>query len=58
MAQQKKGENANKRALLSLGHLKDSLYTCFVNRSPKERCRITLLFVMAFIVLIISSGEI
>ena len=58
MTQQKQAENTSKRALLSLGHLKDSFYTCFVNRSPKERCRIALLLVMAFIVLIISSGRI
>ena len=57
-SQQKENEASNKRSLLSLGHLKDSLYTCFVNRSPKERCRIILLLAMAFIVLIISSGDI
>ena len=58
MAKQKQCERINKRALLSLGHLKDSFYTCFVNRAPKERCRIALLLATAFVVLIISSGGI
>ena len=49
-------EKKAKRALLSLGHLKDSFDTCFLNRAPRERCRIAVLLAMAFIVLIISSG--
>jgi hypothetical protein len=47
----------NKRSIFSLGHLKDSFYTCFVNRSPKQRNRIIVLFLMAFVVMVISAGQ-
>ena len=51
-------EGEEKRFILSLGHLKDSFYTCFGNRTMRQRVRIGTLFVMAFIVMVITSGKI
>ena len=43
--------------VFSLGHLKDSIRTCFVERTPTERRNIGILIFSAVIVMIVTAGE-
>ncbi len=43
--------------LFSLSHLSESFKVCFVDRSKEERVRLTVLFIMAMIVIIVTSGK-